>query len=222
MHYDHFFYRSYVFRHTRLRSFVLLILGGRRSFIDPTCCSFLHGFAHVSKVGFVHPTFSLRDINMTFGLLPSRRHVTWRDSVSVWVHCLGSKWEWVGILQQSFSVCCALLTSHKNGETVVYGYNPRSVLGSFGVVLMSCKVYFHVVQSVLQNSVALLRRFRHDPQRFMGKTVYLPHFNRDTVAFASRYGDESKPGIKTLLPLWTAVTTKNTIMSNSTDKTQMV
>ena len=99
---------------------------------------------------------------------------------------------------------------------------PCSVLGSFGVVLMSCKVYFHVVRSVLQNSVALLRRFRHDPQRFMGKTVYLPHFNRDTVAFASRYGDESKPGIKTLLPLWTAVTTKNTIMSNSTDKTQMV
>ena len=92
MHNDHFFYRSYVFRHTRLRSFVLLILGGRRSFIDPTCCSFLHGFAHVSKVGFVHPTFSLRVINMTFGLLPSRRHVIWRDSVSVWVHCLG---EWV-------------------------------------------------------------------------------------------------------------------------------
>ena len=83
MHYDHFFYRSYVFRHTRLRSFVLLILGGRRSFIDPTCCSFLHGFAHVSKVGFVHPTFSLRVTNMTFGLLPSRRHVIWRDSVSV-------------------------------------------------------------------------------------------------------------------------------------------
>ena len=41
---------------------------------------------------------------------------------------------------------------------------------------------------------------RHDPQRFMGKTVYVPHFNRDTVEFASRERDESKPGIKTLLP----------------------
>ena len=27
---------------------------------------------------------------------------------------------------------------------------------------------------------------RHDPQRFIGKTVYVPHFNRDTVEFASR------------------------------------
>ena len=42
---------------------------------------------------------------------------------------------------------------------------------------------------------------RHDPQRFMGKTVIVPHFNRDTVEFASRKRDESNPGIKTLLPL---------------------
>ena len=41
---------------------------------------------------------------------------------------------------------------------------------------------------------------RHDPQRFMGKTVYVPHFNRDTVEFASRERDKSKPGIETLLP----------------------
>ena len=41
---------------------------------------------------------------------------------------------------------------------------------------------------------------RHDPQRFMGKTVTVPHFNRDTVEFTSRGRDESNPGIKTLLP----------------------
>ena len=41
---------------------------------------------------------------------------------------------------------------------------------------------------------------RHDPQRFMGKTVYVPHFNRDTVEFASRERDKSKSRIKTLLP----------------------
>ena len=35
----------------------------------------------------------------------------------------------------------------------------------------------------------------------MGKTVTVPHFNRDTVKFASRIKrDESNPGIKTLLP----------------------
>ena len=41
---------------------------------------------------------------------------------------------------------------------------------------------------------------RHDPQRFMGKTVTAPHFNGDTVEFASRKRNESNPGIKTLLP----------------------
>ena len=62
---------------------LLLILGGRRSLIDSICCSFLHGFAPVFKFGFVHPIFSLWDINVTLGLLPSRGHVIWRGSVSV-------------------------------------------------------------------------------------------------------------------------------------------
>ena len=39
-------------------------------------------FAHVPKVGFAHPTFSLRDINVTLGLLPSRGIVMWRGSVN--------------------------------------------------------------------------------------------------------------------------------------------
>ena len=41
---------------------------------------------------------------------------------------------------------------------------------------------------------------RHDPQRFMDKTVTVPHFNRDAVEFASRKRNESNPGIKKLLP----------------------
>ena len=41
---------------------------------------------------------------------------------------------------------------------------------------------------------------RHDPPRVMGKTVTVPHFNRDTVEFVSRKRNESNPGIKTLLP----------------------
>ena len=47
---------------------------------------------------------------------------------------------------------------------------------------------------------------RHDPQRFMGKTLYVLHFNRDTVEFASRVKDESKPGIKTLIPFLKNIT----------------
>ena len=47
---------------------------------------------------------------------------------------------------------------------------------------------------------------RHDPQRFMGKTVTVPHFNRETVEFASRKRNESNPGIKTLLPFPKTIT----------------
>ena len=41
---------------------------------------------------------------------------------------------------------------------------------------------------------------RHDPQRFMGKTVTVPHFYRDTVEFAPN------PGIKTLMPFLKNIT----------------
>ena len=47
---------------------------------------------------------------------------------------------------------------------------------------------------------------RHDPQGFIGKTVTVPHFNRDTVEFASRKRDESNPGIKTLMPFLKNIT----------------
>ena len=47
---------------------------------------------------------------------------------------------------------------------------------------------------------------RHDPQRFMGKTVAVPRFNRDTVEFASRERGESNSGIKTLLPFLKNIT----------------
>ena len=47
---------------------------------------------------------------------------------------------------------------------------------------------------------------RHDPQRYMGKTVTVPHFNGDTVEFTSLKRDESYPGIKTLLPFLKNIT----------------
>ena len=40
----------------------------------------------------------------------------------------------------------------------------------------------------------------------MSKTVTVPHFNRDTVEFASGKRDKSNPGIKTLLPLLKDIT----------------
>ena len=47
---------------------------------------------------------------------------------------------------------------------------------------------------------------RQDPQKFMGKTVTVPHFNRNTDEFASRKRNESNPGIKTLLPFLKNIT----------------
>ena len=56
---------------------------------------------------------------------------------------------------------------------------------------------------------------RHDPQRLMCKTVYVPHFNH-TVEFASSERDESKPGIKTLLPFLKKITEESDL-DNSQD-----
>ena len=68
--------------------------------------------------------FSLRDINLTLGLLPPEDT---GYGVILWVlRVLGQ-----GLNQSMrifftrvFSACYAILTSLKEGETAVYGYNP--------------------------------------------------------------------------------------------------
>ena len=62
----------------------------------------------------------VRDIN----LFP-KRHVVWRDSVGVKSSGSGLKSECADIFYQSLiSGCYAILTSPKEGETAVCGYNP--------------------------------------------------------------------------------------------------
>ena len=63
--------------------FVLYVFLDRRSFIDPICCNSCMVLSMF--LGWFWPIFlfSLRDINLTLGLLPPRRHVVWRDSVGV-------------------------------------------------------------------------------------------------------------------------------------------
>ena len=79
--------------------------------------------------------FSLRDINLTLGLLAPRRHVAWRDSVGGKSSGSGLKSECADILHQSLiSGCYAILTSTKEGETAVYSYNPAL----FWVLSVSC------------------------------------------------------------------------------------
>ena len=55
------------------------------------------------------------------------------------------------IFSRGFSVCCAVLISHKNGETAICDYNPALFWVLSMSCLMSCKVNFNVARSALQN-----------------------------------------------------------------------
>ena len=55
--------------------FVLYEFLGRRSFIDPICCNFCMVLSMFFRLVLANSLFSLRDINLTLGLLPPRRHV---------------------------------------------------------------------------------------------------------------------------------------------------
>ena len=97
--------------------------------------------------------FSLRDINLTLGLLPSRRHVVWRDSVGVRSSRSGLKSECADIFSSEPDLWLLRHTDEpQRGRNSCLWLQSRSVLSSFGVVLMSCRVNFHVVRSALQYS----------------------------------------------------------------------
>ena len=104
--------------------FVLYVSWGRRSFIDPICRNSCMALSMLHRLVLANFLFSLRDINLTLGLLPPRRHLVWRDSVGVENSRSGLKSECAHIFHQSFLCCYAILTSPKEGETAVYGYNP--------------------------------------------------------------------------------------------------
>ena len=63
--------------------FVLDEFLGSRSFINPICCNFCMVLSMFFRLVLAYSLFSLRDINLTLGLLPPRRLVVWRDSVGV-------------------------------------------------------------------------------------------------------------------------------------------
>ena len=117
--------------------FVISVFWGRRSIIDPICCNFcmVYMFLRLVLANPLH-YFSLRDINLTLGLLPSMRHMAWYGMI-LWVLRVLS-WG----LNQSVRIfftrvffgCCAILTSYNNSETAVDGYDPAL----FWVLLVSC------------------------------------------------------------------------------------
>ena len=93
--------------------------------MDPICCNFCMVLPMFLRLVLANSLFSLRDIALTLGVLPSRRHVVWRDSVGVEGSGSELKIRVRGYFSSEFfSGCCAILTSPKKSETAVYGYNP--------------------------------------------------------------------------------------------------
>ena len=95
--------------------------------------------------------FSLRDINLTLGLLPPRKHVVWRDSVGVESSGSGLQIIVRGYFASEFSLLRHTDEPQKGRNSCLW-LQTRYVLSSFGVLLMSCRVKFHVVRSALQYS----------------------------------------------------------------------
>ena len=107
------------------------------------------------SIGWFWPIFlfSLWDINLTLGLLPPRRHVVWRDSVGVRSSRSGLKSECADIFSSKPDLWLLRRTDEpQRGRNSCLWLQSRYVLSSFGVVLMSCRVNFHVVRSALQYS----------------------------------------------------------------------
>ena len=96
--------------------------------------------------------FSLRDINLTLGLLPPRKHVVWRDSVGVGSSGSGLKIIVRGYFASEFSLLLRHTDEPQKGRNSCLWLQTRYVLSSFGVLLMSWRVNFHVVRSALQYS----------------------------------------------------------------------
>ena len=81
------------------------------------------------------------------------RHVVWRDSVGVRSSRSGLKSECADIFSSEPDIWLLRHSDEpQRGWNSSLWLQSRSVLSSFGVVLMSCRVNFHVVRSALQYS----------------------------------------------------------------------
>ena len=107
-----------------LKSLHLNVSWIRKSLIDPISCNLCIVLSMFLRLVLANPLFSLRDINLTLGFLPPRRHVMWLDSVVVESFRLGLKSECADTFHQHFLWLLHHLKSSNNSETDVYSYNP--------------------------------------------------------------------------------------------------
>ena len=130
--------------------FVLYEFLGLGSFMDPICCNFCMVLSMFFRLVLANSLFSLRDINLTLGLLSPRRHVVWRDSVGVRSSGSGLKSECADIFSSEPDLWLLRHTEEpQRGRNSCLWLHSYSALSSFGVVLMFCRVN---LRSALQYS----------------------------------------------------------------------
>ena len=120
--------------------FVLYEFLGRGSFIDTICPNFYMVLSMFFRLVLANSLYSLRDINLTLGLLPPRRHVVWRNSVGVKSSGSGLKSECADNFSSEPDLWLLRHTdeSHRGRNSCLW--------------LQSRSVNFHVVRSALQYS----------------------------------------------------------------------
>ena len=79
------------------------------------------------RLVFVNSLFSLRDINLTLGLLPPRGHVVWRDSVGVKSSGSGLKIRVRGYFSSELSLVVAPYGRAPKGRNSCLRLQSRSV-----------------------------------------------------------------------------------------------
>ena len=134
--------------------FVLYEFLGRGSFIDTICPNLYMVLSMFFRLVLANSLYSLRDINLTLGLLPPRRHVVWRNSVGVKSSGSGLKSECADNFSSEPDLWLLRHTDEpqRGRNSCLWLQSRFFFFGSFGVVLMSCRVNFHVVRSALQYS----------------------------------------------------------------------
>ena len=95
--------------------------------------------------------FGARQYGVTEKTQKERKHVVWRDSVGVESSGSGLKIIVRGYFASEFSLLRHTDEPQKGRNSCLW-LQTRYVLSSFGVLLMSCRVKFHVVRSALQYS----------------------------------------------------------------------
>ena len=141
-------------------TFVLYEFLGRRCFIDPICCNSCMVLSMFFRLVLANSLFFLCETS-TWHLdsCPRKtRGMAWFCACSgsgfFFVRVLGRglKSECTDIFLQSFLWLLRHTDEPQKGRNSCLWLQSRSVLSSFGVVLMSCRVNFHVVRSALQYS----------------------------------------------------------------------